>query len=115
MDYNQAVDQLKNKHAEATLLAGGVPTAAVIDIMTSGEGRLLSLPDDYIKQLVAKYPWYSPFTIPAGSYPKQERAVKTWRSPTSSSCATISRSRSSTTCSPPCMRMRQGSRARMRR
>ncbi|MFL5400813.1 MAG: TAXI family TRAP transporter solute-binding subunit [Myxococcales bacterium] len=77
MDYNQAVDQLKNKHAEATLLAGGVPTAAVIDIMTSGEGRLLSLPDDYIKQLVAKYPWYSPFTIPAGSYPKQERAVKT--------------------------------------
>jgi TRAP transporter TAXI family solute receptor len=77
MDYNQAADKIKNKQADATLLAGGVPTAAVIDVMTMGDARLLSLPDDYIKQLVAKYPWYSPFTIPAGSYPKQDRDVKT--------------------------------------
>ena len=77
MDYNQAVEQLKNKHAEATLLAGGVPTAAVLDIMTSGEGRLLSLPDDYIRKLCDKYPWYSPFTIPANSYKGQDREVKT--------------------------------------
>jgi len=77
MDYNQAADQLKNKHAEATLLAGGVPTAAVLDVMTSGEGRLLSLPDDYVQKLCAKYPWYSPFTIPANSYKGQDREVKT--------------------------------------
>ena len=77
MDYNQAADQLKNKHADAILLAGGVPTAAVIDVMTSGDGKLLSLPDDYVKQLTAKYPWYSPFTIPAGSYRGQDRELKT--------------------------------------
>jgi uncharacterized protein len=77
MDYNQAAEQLKNKHAEATLLAGGVPTAAVLDVMTSGEGRLLSLPDAYVHNLCAQYPWYSPFTIPANSYRGQDRDVKT--------------------------------------
>jgi len=77
MDYNQAVEQLKNRHAEAVMIAGGVPTAAVLDVMTSGEGKLLSLPDDYVQQLTAKYPWYSPFTIPAGSYKGQDREVKT--------------------------------------
>ena len=77
MDYNQAVEQLKNKHADAVMIAGGVPTAAVLDVMTSGEGRLLSLPDAYVKELAAKYPWYSAFTIPANSYKGQDREVKT--------------------------------------
>ena len=77
MDYNQAVEQLKNRHAEAVMIAGGVPTAAVLDVMTSGEGRLLSLPDPYVQELTARYPWYSPFTIPAGSYKGQDREVKT--------------------------------------
>ena len=77
MDYSQAVEQLKNRHAEAVMIAGGVPTAAVLDVMTSGEGKLLSLPDAYVQQLAAKYPWYSPFTIPAGSYKGQDREVKT--------------------------------------
>ena len=77
MDYNQAAEQLKNKQADAINIAGGVPTAAVLDVMTSGEGRLLSLPDDYIQKLVAKYPWYFPYTIPANSYRGQEQDVKT--------------------------------------
>ncbi len=77
LDYNQAAEQLKNKHADAIMIAGGVPTAAVIDVMTTGEGKLLSLPDDYIKQLCAKYPWYFPYTIPAGSYRGQDKDVKT--------------------------------------
>jgi len=77
MDYNQAAEQLKNKHAEAIMIAGGVPTAAVLDVMTSGEARLLSLPDAYVQQLTAKYPWYSAFTIPANSYKGQDRDVKT--------------------------------------
>src|SRR5712692_7806043 len=77
MDYNQAAEQLKNKHAEAIMIAGGLPTAAVLDVMTSGEARLLSLPDGYIQQLTAKYPWYSAFTIPANSYKGQDRDVKT--------------------------------------
>jgi TRAP transporter TAXI family solute receptor len=77
MDYNQAAEQLKNKQADAIDIAGGVPTAAVLDVMTSGEGKLLSLPDDYIQKLIAKYPWYFQLTIPANSYRGQPEDVKT--------------------------------------
>jgi TRAP transporter TAXI family solute receptor len=77
LDYNQAAEQLKNKHTDVILIAGGVPTAAVLDVMTTGEGKLLSLPDDYIQTLTAKYPWYFPITIPAGSYRGQDADVRT--------------------------------------
>jgi uncharacterized protein len=77
LDYNQAADQLKNKHTDAIMIAGGVPTAAVLDVMISGEGKLLSLPDDYIQQLTTKFPWYSRYTIPANSYRGQDQEVKT--------------------------------------
>lgn len=77
LDYNQAAEQLKNKQTDAIMIAGGVPTSAVLDVMTAGDGKLLSLPDDYIKQLTAKYPWYFPVTIPAGSYKGQDAEIKT--------------------------------------
>lgn len=77
LDYSQAAEQLKNKQTEVIMIAGGVPTAAVLDVMTTGEGKLLSLPDDYIPKLTAKYPWYFPITIPAGSYRGQEADVRT--------------------------------------
>jgi TRAP transporter TAXI family solute receptor len=77
LDYNQAAEQLKNKQTEVIMIAGGVPTAAVLDVMTTGEGKLLSLPDDYIQKLSAKYPWYFPITIPAGSYRGQDADVRT--------------------------------------
>ena len=77
LDYNQAAEQLKNRHADAIMIAGGVPTAAVIDVMTSGDAKLVSLPDDYIRQLTARYPWYFPYTIPAHSYRGQDQDVHT--------------------------------------
>ncbi len=77
MDYSQAAEQLKNKQTDAIMIAGGVPTSAVLDVMTVGDGRLLSLPDDYIQKLTAKYPWYFPYTIPANSYRSQPQDVKT--------------------------------------
>lgn len=77
LDYNQAAEQLKNRQADAVLLGGAVPIAAVLDVMVSGEGRLLSLPEDYIQELTQTYPWYFPYTIPAGTYRNQDEDVHT--------------------------------------
>jgi hypothetical protein len=77
LDYNQAAEQMKNRQTDAIMIAGGLPTAAVLDVMTAGEGRLLSLPEDYIKELTTKYPWYFPYSIPAGTYKGQDTEVKT--------------------------------------
>ncbi|HEY8347605.1 MAG TPA: TAXI family TRAP transporter solute-binding subunit [Symbiobacteriaceae bacterium] len=77
LDYNQAAEQLKNRQADAILLGGAVPIAAVMDVMTSGEARMLSLPEEYIRELTAKFPWYFPYTIPAGTYRNQDEDVQT--------------------------------------
>ena len=77
LGYNEAADQMKNLHIDATHIAGGVPTAAVIDMLSADAGELLSMEADKIKIICDKYPWYFPFTIPAGTYPRQDKDIHT--------------------------------------
>jgi TRAP transporter TAXI family solute receptor len=77
LGYNEAADQMKNEQIDATHIAGGVPTSAVIDILSSGAGELMSMDPDKIRIICDKYPWYFPYTIKAGTYPKQDRDVLT--------------------------------------
>ena len=77
LGYNEAADQLKNAQLDGTHIAGGVPTAVVIDMMSSDAGELISMEADKIKEICDRYPWYFPFTIPAGTYPKQDKDVHT--------------------------------------
>ena len=37
----------------------------------------MELDDNLIKELKAKYPWYTSYTIKAGTYPNQDKDVKT--------------------------------------
>ncbi|MBN1334101.1 MAG: TAXI family TRAP transporter solute-binding subunit [Synergistales bacterium] len=75
--YNEAVDLLKNRQIVASHIAGGVPTAAVLDVLSTGAARLISLEEDKIIEITEKYPWYFPYTIKAGTYPKQEEDIHT--------------------------------------
>jgi len=77
LGYNEAVDLIKNAQTDGAHIAGGVPTAAIIDVLSSGAGELIALEEEKIKEICEKYPWYFPFTIPAGSYPNQEQDIKT--------------------------------------
>lgn len=75
--YNEASDLMKNNQTDGTHIAGGVPTAAVMDIMSTGDAVLLDLEEDKIQEIVTKYPWYFPLTIPAGTYSNQTEDVQT--------------------------------------
>ncbi len=77
--YNEAADLLKNAQTDGTHIAGGLPTAtAIMDALSSGVAELISIEEDKkIKEICEKYPWYFPFTIPAGTYPNQEKEIKT--------------------------------------
>lgn len=77
LGYNEAADQIKNGQCDATHIAGGVPTAAVMDLTSSGQAEIISMEPDKIEAICKKYPWYFPFTIPAGTYPKQDKEVHT--------------------------------------
>jgi TRAP transporter TAXI family solute receptor len=77
LGYNEAGDQMKNGQLDATHIAGGMPTASVMDILSAEAGELLSMGEAQIKTICEQYPWYYPFTIPAGTYPKQDKDVQT--------------------------------------
>lgn len=75
--YNEAADLLKDGHTDAVLIAGGLPTSAVMDILATGAGELISLEPEKIEEITTKFPWYYEITIPAGTYPKQDKDIKT--------------------------------------
>ncbi|HYF92339.1 MAG TPA: TAXI family TRAP transporter solute-binding subunit [Symbiobacteriaceae bacterium] len=74
MGYGEAAAALIEGRADATLVAGGLPTEAVRTLLESGEAELLPLD---AAAIVKKYPWYYPYSIPAGSYPGQTEEVRT--------------------------------------
>ncbi|MCL4514196.1 MAG: TAXI family TRAP transporter solute-binding subunit [Firmicutes bacterium] len=77
LDYGQAAESVKNRQAAGANIAGGLPTAAVIDMFTTGEVKLLSLSDAEINAIIKKYPWYFKVTIPKGTYKGQDQDVQT--------------------------------------
>ena len=77
LGYNEAADQMKNQQIDATHIAGGIPTAVVIDMLSADAGELMSMDEDKIQIICDQYPWYFPFTIPAGTYPRQDKDVYT--------------------------------------
>lgn len=75
--YNEAADLLKDGHTDAILIAGGLPTAAVMDVLASGAGELISIEPDKIQEISKNFPWYFEITIPKGTYPNQTEDIKT--------------------------------------
>lgn len=75
--YAAAVQRMQDEQADAMFWTSGVPNANMIEIATTKDVTFLPFPDEVIKKLHAKYSYYTPVTMPANSYPKQNYPVKT--------------------------------------
>jgi TRAP transporter TAXI family solute receptor len=75
--YAAAVQRIQDEQADAMFWTSGVPNANMIEISTTKDVTYLPFPDEVIKKLQAKYPYYTAVTMPANSYPKQNYPVKT--------------------------------------
>lgn len=71
-----AVDMLTDGSANAALLGGAVPTAAVTQASASMDVTFLALGDDEKRQLIDEYLFYSAATIPAETYRGQTEAFE---------------------------------------
>jgi uncharacterized protein len=75
-----ASDALKDGQIDAYHSLLGVPNAAMIDTTTSRPSRILSTLDEALASgFFDANPYYSPFVIPAGSYPGIDVEIHTWR------------------------------------
>lgn len=65
---------------DAALTVGAVGIAGVVEITTLGTAEFRDLPDELVKNLGVKLPYYLPFDIPSGTYKGQGVPVKTMAS-----------------------------------
>lgn len=71
-----AVDMLSDGSAVAAFLGGAVPTASITQACSSQEIFFIPFDDAAKKDLIAKYPFFNPATIPAKTYPGQNEAFE---------------------------------------
>ncbi|MEW9125070.1 MAG: TAXI family TRAP transporter solute-binding subunit [Thermotaleaceae bacterium] len=75
--FTEAIDLMRNKQLDGAWIMAGLPTAAVTEITTTANGKLVSIEEDVIAGLQEKYPWYAKYTIPAGTYDGQDQDITT--------------------------------------
>ncbi|OGP70199.1 MAG: hypothetical protein A2W09_05400 [Deltaproteobacteria bacterium RBG_16_50_11] len=69
VQYSDSVNLMKDGHADAFILGTTIPGSSILDLGTSRKIRLLSLPDDKIRELQKINTGYLKRVIPAGTYP----------------------------------------------
>jgi TRAP transporter TAXI family solute receptor len=75
--YSDSVNLMKDGHSDAFILGTTIPGSSILDLATAKKIRLLSLPDDKIKELQKMNQGYIKRIIPAGTYPGVNYDVQT--------------------------------------
>lgn len=75
--FTESIDLMRNKQLDGAWIMAGLPTAAVTEMCATANGVVIGMEPELIKKLQAEYPWYSTFTIPAGTYDNQTEPVLT--------------------------------------
>ena len=66
--FGDSAESLKDGKIDAAFVVAGAPTTAITDLATAGPVYLVSLDADHVDTLLAASPFYSAYTIPAGTY-----------------------------------------------
>jgi TRAP transporter TAXI family solute receptor len=73
--YTDAVDLMKDGHAQAFTLGTTVPASSVMDLASARDIKLIGIDDKIFTDMRKINPGYSRNTIPPNTYPKQEKPV----------------------------------------
>ncbi len=77
LSFAEAANNLKDGNIDAAFVTAGHPTAAVQDIAASRKIVLVNISPEIIAAITKKYPYYTPSTIPAGTYTGVDVPVST--------------------------------------
>jgi uncharacterized protein len=75
--YTDAVALMKDGNADIFTLGTSIPAAAIMDLASGREVKLIDIPDDGLARMRALNPGYERIVIPARTYPKQDKDVAT--------------------------------------
>ncbi|MFZ1983370.1 MAG: TAXI family TRAP transporter solute-binding subunit [Desulfatitalea sp.] len=77
LSFSESAEQFKDKHIDAFIVTAGIPNAAIMDIGTQNEIRLLNIAPDKVTKLMASYPFLSAAKVPANTYKGLAEEVST--------------------------------------
>jgi TRAP transporter TAXI family solute receptor len=77
LSFGASADALRDNKIDAFFCVAGAPTTAIVDLAIGKDIVVLGIDDDHARALSQKYPFYTQFPIPAGSYRGQNAEVKT--------------------------------------
>lgn len=77
LSFSESAEQFKDKHIDAFIVTAGIPNAAIMDIGSQHSIRIINISDEKAALITKKYPFLSPFTVPANTYKNQASPVKT--------------------------------------
>ena len=77
LTFSESSASLRDGAIDAAIISVGYPAAAVLEATTTGGARLLSFETDRVQALQERYPYYSPGSIPVGTYPGNDSDVAT--------------------------------------
>ncbi|MCL2046465.1 MAG: TAXI family TRAP transporter solute-binding subunit [Oscillospiraceae bacterium] len=68
LSFAASADAMKDRVIDAFFVTAGTPNTAVLDLQTSRELRIISIDNDIMDELIAKYPFYAKYTITTEEY-----------------------------------------------
>lgn len=75
--FSDSTDALKDGKIDAAFIVAGAPTAAITELCTTNNAFLVPIDGDVASKLMADCPFYTTYTIPAGTYNGQTEDVTT--------------------------------------
>jgi uncharacterized protein len=77
LSFSESAEAFKDRHIDAFIVTAGIPNAAIMDISTQHEVRIINIPSDMAAKLTGKYPFLASVTVPAGTYKNQTQDAAT--------------------------------------
>ena len=75
--FGDGTDALKDGKIDAAFIVAGAPTPAITELCTTNSAYLVPIDGDVADAMMASCPFYTTYTIPAGTYPGQDADVTT--------------------------------------
>lgn len=68
LSFGDSATALKDDKIDAFFCVAGAPTTAVVELATSNAINLLEVDDEHAAALIEKYPFYTKYEVPGGTY-----------------------------------------------
>ena len=77
LSFGDSAAALKDDKIDAIFCVAGAPTTAIVELATTNKINILKIDDEHADKLIQKYPFYTKFDVPGGSYKGVDSTVQT--------------------------------------